>query len=134
MLENRQVRAAPIRDGQVLGTVTIKIEPRQAWAELTQSVWNRRLPLKIVERFFVMRVLDRVAHITEKSRFHLRSSEGGFRGLTRCRLIYLINPIRFGICYDRPAAISPLHFEAKPVRPTPRGKHSHRIVTRKISS
>src|SRR6185436_5395076 len=67
ILKYGKFTATPATNDQVVNPVPIKVEPCDARTRLTELARQRGLASKIVERFFVMRVLDQIADIAKES-------------------------------------------------------------------
>ena len=131
---------------QVISSIAVQIEPRDARAELTQTIGQEWLTREVVEQFFMMFVSQPFADIFKhRLRFGVGSWQlevGSFFGAWslelgvcrfRPRLSDFVKVIRLAIVYDAPRAAAPAHFDDEVGRAAG-GKDSHRIVAGHVTT
>ena len=64
--EDAQLAAAPGADNQVIQSIAVEVGPADAGAKLAEPFGQQHLPLKVIERFFVVAVAQQVADVGEQ--------------------------------------------------------------------
>ena len=131
---------------QVISSVAVQIEPRDARAELTQTIGQEWLTREVVEQFFMMFVSQPFADIFKhRLRFGVGSWQlevGSFFGAWslelgvcrfRPRLSDFVKVIRLAIVYDAPRAAAPGHLDGEAGRAAG-GKDPHRIIAGQVTT
>ena len=129
--EDRQASSLAAPDHQVIPAISVDIEPRHAGPELAQASRQRRLQGKIVERLFVVRVLENSRNVGEQRGF---GGDGGARRRLGSSLVHDAKGVGLHVGQDAAAAAAPGDFDGQKIGQGARRKDAQRLIPGQVTA